>query len=58
MANYEAIEQRFTRIVMKIVRGVSLLAGSIFMLSCLFPVSYAFFNYPQPEQWKLPIAYT
>lgn len=58
LVNYEALEQRYSRIVKTIIKVSCLIVATLYGLSALFPISYIIFDYPQPDQWALPMAYT
>lgn len=58
LINYEANEQRYAHIIKTIAKVGCLCVAPVYALSALFPISYTFFNYPQPDEWALPMEYT
>lgn len=55
--NYENIDTRHGRIIWRIGQAAFLVAASLFVLSAIFPISYALLNSPEPEHWTLPMSY-
>lgn len=57
LENYEENEKRHTRVTLIMVRAIIVAVAMMFSLSAVFPISYVFFQVPQPDQWTLPIEY-
>lgn len=55
--NYLAIDKLHAFIITTMLKAIFAIVASLFMLSAIFPISYAIFHHPAPDQWALPMAY-
>lgn len=57
LANYAEIKKRHASVTKKVIKLVITFIGLTFLPTAVFPVSYVFFHYPQPDQWNVPVDY-
>lgn len=55
--NYDGNEKKHAFITKTMAKAIALFAVIMLSQSAIGPVFYAFFDYPQPQQWNLPIQY-
>lgn len=57
LANYVPIDAKYTRVTTRIVKYIALGILGQYVISATFPIAYAIFEYPRPDQWTLPVPY-
>lgn len=57
LENYLAADKLHAFITGIMTKVIFAIVTSLFMLSAIFPISFAILHYPEPDQWTLPMAY-
>lgn len=52
---YEQIEQQHTFITRMLYNIQVITCAAVFTLLAMQPISYIIFDYPKPDQWRIPI---
>lgn len=56
-AHYENVEHRHTFFTSVLIKGAYLSTVLSYSSYALYPISYAIFNYPEPDNWLLPTGF-